>query len=219
MNKPVDPPCRLYLITPPALSDITSFGGDLNRALDAGDVGAVQIRLKDINADAIQRAAEVIVPICQSHDVAVLMNDSAQLALDTGCDGVHVGEDDDSLESARNLLGRDAVIGVSCYNSLDRAMSASDGKNGAGADYVAFGAMYMTMTKIPKVTCPIDVIESWTTATTVPSVAIGGITPDNAPPIIEAGADFIAVIASVWSHPDGPAAGVAAFEDVLKRYR
>lgn len=216
-----DPPCRLYLITPPAIDDAATFADDLARVLDAGDVGAVQIRLKDTDEDAIKRAATAILPVCHARDVAVIMNDSPALAMACECDGVHLGEDDGSFSEARHMLGDDRIIGVSCYDSIDRAFRLAEGshKKERGADYVAFGAVYMTQTKVPKVTCPLDVIESWTVATTVPSVAIGGITPENAPPVIEAGADFLAVIGSIWSHPDGPAAGVAAFEKVLARYR
>jgi thiamine-phosphate pyrophosphorylase len=216
-----DPPCRLYLITPPAIDNDDAFADALAAALDAGDVGAVQIRLKGCGEDRIRRAAEAVLPICRARDIAVIMNDSAVLADACDCDGVHLGEDDGSFTEARTILGDERIIGVSCYDSIDRAFRLAEGshKKERGADYVAFGAIYSTATKTPKALCPLDVIESWTLATTVPSVAIGGITADNAAPVIEAGADFLAVIASVWDHPDGPAAGVAALDAVLGRYR
>lgn len=212
-----NPPCRLYLITPPRIENPAAFAETLARVLDAVDTAAVQIRLKDAGEDEIARAAEAVMPVCRARGAAVIMNDSAERARKLGCDGAHLGEDDGDIREARSILGSDAVIGASCYASSDRAIRMA-GFEG-GADYVAFGAVYPTQTKTPRALCPLELIENWSAAATVPSAAIGGITPENASSVIEAGADFLAVISAVWGHSDGPAAGAAAFDAVLARYR
>lgn len=212
-----NPPCRLYLITPPRIEDPAAFAETLARTLDAADTAAVQIRLKDTGEDDISRAAEAVIPVCRARGVTVIMNDNAELARRLGCDGAHLGEDDGDIAEARRILGPEAVIGASCYASADRAMQLT-GRDG-GADYAAFGAVYPTLTKTPKTLCPLEVIENWSLISVIPCAAIGGITPENAGPVIEAGADFLAVIGAVWGHADGPAAGAAAFEAVLAHHR
>jgi thiamine-phosphate pyrophosphorylase len=132
--------------------------------------------------------------------------------VDTGCDGVHVGQDDSGYEEAREAVGDGAIVGVTCHDSIDLAMSAAD----AGADYVAFGAFYESNTKQRKFAADPEMLRQWQDMTVVPCVAIGGITVDNCRPLIEAGADFIAVAGGVWSHPDGPAAAVKAFNKIIK---
>ena len=208
-------PCRLYLITPPRIDDLTAFAGNLEAALDAGDVACLQLRLKaDDEAapdDEILRAAEKIAPLAQAHDVALLINDRPDLAVKAGVDGVHVGQSDESYEAARTLLGADATIGVTCHDSKHLALVAGE----AGADYVAFGAFYPTATKATTTTAAPEILTWWNYATTVPSVAIGGITPENCAPLIEAGADFIAVSSAIWRDPEGPAAAVKKFAAVL----
>jgi thiamine-phosphate pyrophosphorylase len=199
-------PCRLYLITPPALEPV-AFGETLKAALDAGDVACLQLRLKDVPDDTIARAADVLRPIAQSRGVAFLLNDRPDLAARLGCDGVHIGQEDGSYADARAAVGRDKIVGVTCHNSRHLAMEAGE----AGADYVAFGAFFPTATKDPKTTCEIDVLQWWAEVMTVPVVAIGGITVENAPPLIDAGADFLAVSNGIWAHPQGPAAAVKAF--------
>ena len=189
--------------------------------MGAGDVACYQLRLKgpvgenDIEApapdDAVRRAAERLLPVTQANDVAFLMNDRPDLAAELGCDGVHVGQDDASYAEARRLLGPDRIVGVTCHDSRHLAMEAAD----AGADYVAFGAFYPTGTKTPKSRARPDLLEWWSGIMEVPCVAIGGITVDNAAPLVAAGADFLAVSAGVWAHPDGPAAAVAAFGGVM----
>ena len=202
--------CRLYLITPPRL-DPLAFSGVLAAALDAGDVGCLQIRLKDATRDEILRAAEVLVPLAQSRDVAVLMNDDPELARAGGCDGVHVGQEDASYEEARRIVGPDAIVGVTCHASRHLAMEAAD----KGADYVAFGAFFATSTKDAKGAASPDILADWSATTTVPCVAIGGITPANCAPLVKAGADFLAVVSAVWDHKDGPAAAVTAFNQAI----
>lgn len=198
---------RLYLITPPAL-DPPVFAERLNEALDAGDVACVQLRLKDVDDDTIRRAAELLLPVAQSRDVAFVMNDRPDLALATGCDGVHVGQEDAPYDEARRVLGPERIVGVTCYASRDLAIDAAD----KGADYVAFGGFFASTTKTGgKHRSDPDLLRWWSETTTVPCVAIGGITPENCAPLVAAGADFLAVIAAVWSCPEGPGAAVKSF--------
>ena len=209
-----DARCRLYLITPPRVEP-ASFVETLAIALDAGDVACIQLRLKDVGDDDVRRAADRLRPVAQDRGVAFIMNDRPDLAAATGCDGVHVGQEDARYEDARALLGEDAIVGVTCKNSRHLAMEASE----KGADYVAFGAFFDSATK-PRTDptrqpADLEILRWWSEMMTVPSVAIGGITVDNCPPLVEAGADFLAVIAGVWSHPDGPAAAVKAFNRVF----
>jgi len=205
-----DTRCRLYLITPARLEP-ADFADRLAAAFDAGDVATLQIRLKDADRDAILRAAEVLVPIAHSRDVAVLMNDFPDLARAAGCDGVHVGQEDASYEEARSIVGRDAVVGVTCHGSRHLAMQAAE----KGADYVAFGAFFPTSTKEAKGRPSPNILRDWSDTTTVPCVAIGGITPANCASLVQAGADFLAVVSAVWAHPDGPAAAVKAFNKAI----
>jgi thiamine-phosphate pyrophosphorylase len=203
---------RLYLVTPPAFEP-AAFSVLLAKALDAGDVACVQLRLKDADDDAVRRAADALRPVAQSRDVAFLMNDRPDLARDTGCDGVHVGQQDASYAEARRLLGPDRIVGVTCHDSRHLAMEAGE----AGADYVAFGAFFPTSSKEAKHHATPELLQWWSELMEVPSVAIGGITAANCAPLVRAGADFLAVIAAVWSHPDGPAAGVSAFDTAVTR--
>jgi len=203
--------CRVYLITPPALPDLPAFAEALRRALDAGDVAALQLRLKDVPDEAILRTAEALLPIAHRHDVAFLMNDRMDLAKRAGCDGVHLGQGDGDPVAARKLLGAEAMIGVTCHASRHLAMEAGE----AGADYVAFGAFFPTGTKETKHVAAADLLEWWSEMFEIPCVAIGGITAANCPPLVRAGADFLAVVGAVWNHPDGPAAGVRALHAAI----
>ncbi len=155
----------------------------------------------------IHRAVGELLPITQKHNVAFILNDRPDLAAELGCDGVHVGQEDASYADARRLLGDDAIVGVTCHDSRHLALEAAE----AGADYVAFGAFFDTGTKSPKSRVGRDILAWWSDVTEVPCVAIGGITVDNCAPLIEAGADFLAVSAGVWSHPEGPGGAVRAF--------
>jgi len=201
------PLCRLYLITPPRLDDLAGFGRTLGHALDAGDVAALQVRLKDQPAGVIAAAVDALTPIAQARGVAVILNDDPALAARLGCDGVHVGQDDAPLSEARRLMGKDAIVGVTCHDSLHLAMEAAEG----GADYVAFGAMFPTTTKDASTRAELDLIAGWQADMLTPCVAIGGITVATARQVAAAGADFIAVSAGVWTYGEGPAAAVAAF--------
>ncbi|GGD08554.1 thiamine phosphate synthase [Aquisalinus flavus] len=208
--------CQLYLITPPAIDNLDGFAHLYADVLTAGadtpaQVACLQLRLKDVTEETILRAAEALLPLCRRFDVALLINDHPHLARKAGADGVHIGQSDTPYDEARKILGPDASIGVTCHNSTHLAMEAGE----AGADYVAFGAFYPTETKDVVHRADPDILDFWSRATTVPCVAIGGITPDNAAPLIEAGADFIAVSSALWNASDGPVAAMGRFAAVL----
>jgi thiamine-phosphate pyrophosphorylase len=204
--------CGLYLITPPRF-DAAAFSSLLTAALDAGRVAAVQLRLKDTDDDTIRRNCAALRALVQERDVAFILNDRPDLAFELNCDGVHVGQQDTPLRDARRLLGEDRIVGVTCHNSRHLAMEAAE----AGADYVAFGAFHPSATKEPPTIAEPEILAWWSAIMTVPCVAIGGITIANCGPLIEAGADFIAVSAGVWQHPEGPAAAVRAFTAEINR--
>ena len=203
-------PCRLYLITPPEI-ELESFASQLEAALDAGDVACLQLRLKEADDDTVRRSGERLLPICKERDVPLLINDRPDLAAKIGADGAHVGADDASYAEARERLGAGGMVGVSCYDSRHRAMEAA----ASGADYVAFGAFFPTETKTPRAKADLHLLKWWSTLMVVPCVAIGGITAENCGPLVENGADFLAVIGGVWSHPDGPEAGVRAINGAI----
>lgn len=204
------PACQLYVVSPPAIV-VADFVEALKAALGGGPVAAFQLRLKDVADDAVLHAADALLPVCNAHDVAFLLNDRADLAKACGADGVHLGQSDGSIKEARALLGADAQIGRTCHDSRHLAMEAGED----GADYVAFGAFYETTTKPSQYRPAPEILSWWTTISQLPCVAIGGVTPSNAAPIVAAGADFVAVVNAVWLHPEGPGAGVRAFETVL----
>ena len=208
MSKPA---CRLYLITPPILDDVAAFKERLARALDAGDVAALQIRLKATPDALIAAAVRALAPVCRAHAVTVLLNDRPDLAAALDCDGVHIGQGDGSLAWARRQVGADRVVGVTCHDSRHLAMEAAEG----GADYVAFGAFFPTTTKDAIARPDPEALAIWQETMLIPCVAIGGITAANCQPLVAAGADFLAVSASVWGDPQGPAAAVRAFEGAI----
>jgi thiamine-phosphate pyrophosphorylase len=205
------PACRLYLITPSAIDDLEGFADLLEAALDAGDVAALQIRLKPASDAAIERAVRRLGPIARARGGAVILNDRPDLAAALGCDGVHVGQGDAPVAQARRLMGPHAMIGATCHDSRHLAMEAAE----AGADYVAFGAFFPTATKETTHRPDPEILTIWQETMEVPCVAIGGITPDKAGDLARAGADFVAVSAAVWKHPEGPAAAVRAFDRAL----
>ncbi len=198
-----EPDCRLYLITPPAI-DLGTFPDLLAAALDAGDVAAVQLRLKGAEEAEWARAIDALRPVVQSRGVALLLNDRPDLVRAHGCDGAHVGQTDTPAKDARRLLGEGLTLGVTCHASRDLAMQAGED----GADYVAFGAFFPSPTKPDAPLADPDVIAWWAELIELPCVAIGGITAANCAPLVAAGADFLAVCGAVWGHADGPAAAV-----------
>tara|TARA_A100001391_G_scaffold46046_1_gene27089 strand:- start:9208 stop:9831 length:624 start_codon:yes stop_codon:yes gene_type:complete len=199
--------CSLYLISP------LEVGGDfparLERALDAGPVAAFQFRVKDVDQHEAARLAAPLQEICRARDVAFVVNDSVALAKRIKADGVHLGQDDGDPREAREELGREVQIGVTCQASRHLAMEAGD----AGADYVAFGAFFPSTTKQSDHKPDLDLVRWWSNLFEIPCVAIGGITPENAPALIEAGADFLAVSGAVWNGDEVEA--VKAFAKLL----
>lgn len=205
------PPCRLYLITPPVIDDLEGFAQDMEAALDAGDVAALQIRLKPADEATIRAAVTRLMPPAQARGVAVILNDRPDLAATLGCDGVHLGQSDVGVAEARRVMGREAMIGATCHDSRHLAMEAAE----AGVDYVAFGAFFPTGTKVTTHRPEPEILTIWQETMEIPCVAIGGITVENVAALVEAGADLIAVSAGVWNHPEGPAAAGRAFNALL----
>jgi thiamine-phosphate pyrophosphorylase len=225
--------CQLYVVSPPVIADVTGFAERLERVLDAGgeQIGAFQLRLKQIGSGSeetgrltdrpaeredILRASEQLIPLCERYDVPFIMNDAPTLAQAAGAHGVHLGQEDGDIAQARALLGEEAVIGVSCHASGHLAMEAGE----AGADYVAFGAFYPTRSKSSEAlaywgTPQPDIVRWWSTYTVLPCVAIGGITPDNARPLVEAGADFLAVLSGIWQHEGDEVSAVNRYLECL----
>ena len=200
-------PCQLYLISPLVVGG--DFPERLARALDAGRVAAFQFRVKGIDEHAAVKLAEPLQRICAARDVAFIVNDSISLAKRIGADGVHLGQSDGDVEEARRRLGRDAQIGVTCHASRHMAMQAGED----GADYVAFGAFFPTTTKAVEHHAEPEILTWWQELFELPCVAIGGITPANCAPLVEAGADFLAVSGAVWNGDEAEA--VRAFAKLL----
>ncbi|MCX7864787.1 MAG: thiamine phosphate synthase [Novosphingobium sp.] len=206
-------PCQLYLISP--LDVGGDFPGRLARAIDAGEglVTAFQFRVKGVDQHEAARLAAPLQAICAARDVAFIVNDSVALAKRLKADGVHLGQDDGSPKQAREELGRLAQIGVTCHASRHLAMEAGE----AGADYVAFGAFFPSVTKDkgPDAERPEpELLSWWAKLFEIPCVAIGGITPENCRPLVEAGADFLAVSAAVWRGDE--VAAVKAFAKAIR---
>jgi thiamine-phosphate pyrophosphorylase len=203
--------CRLYLITPPGFAP-AAFCDLLAAALDADDVAAVQLRLKDADDDAWHRAIDALRPVAQSRGVAFLLNDRADLARATGCDGAHVGQQDMPARAARGALGPELTLGVTCHASRDLAMRAGED----GADYVAFGAFFASGTKEVTHVADAEILRWWSELMELPCCAVGGITAGNCAPLVQAGADFLAVVGGVWNHPEGPAVGVRVLNRAIR---
>ena len=201
------PPCQLYLVSP--LDVGGGFPDRLARALDAGPVAAFQFRVKDVDQHAAAALAEPLQRLCADRDVAFIVNDSVALARRLGADGVHLGQDDGDPREARAALGPTAQIGVTCHDSRHLAMEAGEG----GADYVAFGSFFPTTTKQVRHRAEPVLLSWWSALFELPCVAIGGVTPANAPPLVAAGADFVAASQAVWGGDE--AAAVKAFAAVL----
>ncbi|MDZ3830956.1 MAG: thiamine phosphate synthase [Sphingopyxis sp.] len=201
--------CQLYLISPLDVGE--DFPAKLAEALSAAPVAAFQFRVKGVNQHEAARLAEPLQAICADHDVAFIVNDDMALAKRIGADGVHLGQGDGDPREARRLLGPDAQIGVTCHASRHLAMDAGE----AGADYVAFGAFFPTTTKEVEHRAEPEILRWWQGLFELPCVAIGGITPENAKSLVDAGADFLAVSSAVWTHAEGPGAAVRAFDAIL----
>lgn len=205
--------CRLYLISPPAI-DLEPFAKSLTEALDGGDVACFQLRLPGADEATLSKAIARLAPIAQGKDVAFLVEGRADLALKLGCDGAHIASED-GVAAARKALGRDLILGVACGASTHAAMEAGE----AGADYVSFGPFFDSANTSAAEKAEIDILRNWALTMTVPSVAVGGVRIDNCAPLVEAGADFLAVLGAVWTHSAGPKAAVAAFNAQIQASR
>jgi thiamine-phosphate pyrophosphorylase len=202
-----DHACQLYLISPLDVSG--AFPQRLDNALAAGPVAAFQFRVKGVDQHEATKLAEPLLEICRARDVAFIVNDSIALAKRLGADGVHLGQGDGTVREARDVLGREAQIGVTCHASRHLAMEAGD----AGADYVAFGSFFPSETKASEHRPELELLSWWQGLMEIPCVAIGGITPENCLPLVEAGADFLAVSGAVWGADE--AGAVRAFAKLL----
>lgn len=208
----VDDDRFIYLISPEAITtpaELDAFAGALEEAVATGLAAAFQLRLKNVSDAWIGEVTKRLLPICQAHDVAFIMNDRPDLAVKLGCDGVHVSPDDADFAKVRDIIGDELIFGATCRASRDLAFEAGE----AGADYVAFGAFYPTKTKDAKSRTSPEILEWWSGIAELPSCAIGGINASNCRVLMQAGADYLAVVSAVWDHADGPAAGVSALVD------
>jgi thiamine-phosphate pyrophosphorylase len=203
------PPTQLYLVSPQDVGG--GFPARLEEALAAGPVAAFQFRVKGVDQHSAAALAAPLQEICRAREVAFIVNDDMGLAKRLGADGVHLGQGDGDPREARALLGPSAQIGVTCHDSRHLAMEAGE----AGADYVAFGAFFPTSTKETSRRPDPSILSWWSRLFEIPCVAIGGITPDNGRPLVEAGADFLAICSAVWEHQGGPGAAVEAFSEML----
>ena len=201
---------KLYLISPPNIN-VNEFIFSLDDVLNTGLVSCFQLRLKNVKDEDIIESSKALKPICNKYHVPFILNDRLDLVNKVEADGVHLGEDDGSILEARKLLGPKAIIGASCYNSKHLAMEAAE----EGADYVAFGAFFDTITKDPKTKADINIIKDWTLISNIPCVAIGGINSSNCKELVDAGADFIAVVGSIWSKNDDPKSAVNKFKSII----
>jgi len=194
---------QIYLLTPPAIADLDAFASDLQAVCQQVEIAALQLRLKPADDAQIRAAFAKLAPIARANGTIVLINDNPELAAELGADGVHLGQSDMPIKAARKLVGPDMVIGVTAHDSRHLAMCAGE----AGADYVAFGAFFPTVTKKTEFTATPELLTWWSDLFEVPCVAIGGINADNAAELAIAGADFVAVSSGIWDAPNGPIAG------------
>ena len=200
-----NPPCQIYLLTPPHIGNLSHFAKTFESVLQAAPIGCLQIRLKDTPKSQIVETAKALIPIARQYETNVLINDDPHIALETGADGVHLGQTDMSITNAQELLPKGSIIGITCHNSRDLAFKAGSG----GASYIAFGSFFDTPTKPSASRADLEILTWWRHAAIIPSVAIGGITTRNADQIIKAGADFIALCSGLWESELGPANAAA----------
>ncbi|MCH7950355.1 MAG: thiamine phosphate synthase [Candidatus Dadabacteria bacterium] len=188
----------LYVITDKKLIKRAGFIETVEKSIKGG-ARIVQLREKDTPQNEILNLGRELLKLTRRYDVPLIINDSPELAKEIGADGVHLGGDDTSIKNARAILGDEAIIGVSCYNQIERGLNAVQN----GADYVAFGTPYYTPTKPEREPTSIEVLkEAVYVISQIPIFAIGGITKENASEILGTGVDGIAVITSVFGSPD-----------------
>jgi thiamine-phosphate pyrophosphorylase len=195
--------CMLYLITPEVIDDVKLFVVTLEQMFQEVDIACLQLRLKNVDDDQLKSIGTKVRDVCHKNEVAFIVNDRADIAAELDADGVHLGQDDGTIEDARDLIGFDRDVGITCHDSMDLAFQAGE----AGANYVAFGAFYPSGTKTTEYEADMELLRIWSAITELPCVAIGGITADNCGDLVKAGADFIAVSGAVWNEPEGPIQG------------
>lgn len=195
---------KLYLISPPHIPELFPFIDKVKQAIDTGKVATFQLRLKDISDDDLLFKAEAIYSLCYFANIPFYLNDRPDLAKAADADGVHVGADD--MSGDREGL----KFGVSCYDSQERALEAQK----QDADYVSFGAFFPSKTKQSRGKPSPDILSWWKSQSSIPSVAIGGITPENIQEV--SSADYTAVISYIWDHPEGVAKAIESFGNSLE---
>lgn len=186
----------LYVITDGALTPAKSLVNKVEQAI-LGGARLVQYRNKSDNRQRCLAQIRNLVSLCAEHDVLLIINDNIEMADSSGANGVHLGKDDSTLNSARSLLGEEAIIGISCYNDVDQAIRAESD----GADYVAFGSFFPSPTKPHAIKADTALLHRAAEHLSLPICAIGGITAGNANTLIQAGADMVAVISGVFAGP------------------
>ena len=211
-------PCQIYLITPPKIDDLAGFAELLERVLDVAPIACLQIRLKDTPRPRIVEVGRILLPIAEACDTALIINDNPKIAAEVKADGVHLGQSDlrmiMDIKSAQHMLKPGSIIGVTCHNSKELAFKAGSD----GAHYVAFGSFFKSMTKLEASPADLELLTWWHETMEIPSVAIGGITVDNARAVIAAGADFIALSSGVWDYQHGPEQAVKQLSDLCARF-
>jgi len=203
--------CNIYLITPPNF-ELDNFTKELKIILSLKIVKVLQLRIKNLDDTNLKKYIKEIMPICKDNGVCCILNDRPDIASEMYLDGVHIGINDMSLLETKKIVGRDMIIGVSCYNSIHQAMIA--GEN--GADYVAFGSFFNSLTKPEALKADVNILKKWTKITEIPVVAIGGINTVNCKKLVEYGADFIAISSSVWSSKNNATKIIKKFNSVIK---
>ncbi len=186
----------LYAITPD-MADTDLLLQKVEAALQGG-INILQYRNKLANHKLQTQQARALLPLCRQYNVPLIINDSVKLCLTLDADGIHLGVDDGNLAEVRARIGRDKILGASCYNRFDLALAAQQ----AGASYVAFGACFASSTKPNAPVAGLELFARAKTELNIPTVAIGGITLQNAPSVIQAGADAIAVINAIFNAND-----------------
>lgn len=209
------PRTKLYLITPAQIADPIGFRDQLLEFLNPDEVACLQIRMKtssgDFDKKSTHSVAEALHQPLTELEIDLIINDCPETAKEIGADGVHVGLEDATVKDARSIVGEGKIVGATCKQSRHIAMEAGE----AGADYVAFGSFYSSSTKSDTTPADIEILSWWQALMELPCIAIGGVTPENAAPLVRAGADFIAASASIWNHPKGPAFAVKEFNNLF----
>ena len=202
---------QIYLISPPKI-ELLNFSKRLEKALKTNSVPVFQLRLKEYSNSELIQIAKEIKKICDNNNCLFLLNDSLEIALNIGANGVHLGAEDGSILSARKNSPKNFLIGASCYDSRHLAMEAGE----QGADYLSFGAFFESKTKKSRGNPSLEILEWSNEILNLPTVAIGGITADNCAPLVKSDVDFLSVISFVWDHPEGEEVALMKLSQVCK---